>query len=208
MQVDLKGYPQDCFLYLWFHHYLFLVMFYWKQRNFITCVCVLILTELSAMGCYRPQLLFVVSLFLLLFLPKTQEWGQDGHTIVCKIAQVPYLLNFPLFSFMIHVFILYSWYLIYTWKTSSVMFDCSSLTFFVFFFSVSIRLASAIQLLRLWKNCCQNLQTMTWLAGVHGRIMWDLSIRGPLLCTLLILPIPFAITRITVWSSELYRIIL
>lgn len=77
------------------------------------------------MGCYRTQLLVVVSLFLLLFLPKTQGWGQDGHTIVCKIAQVPYLLNFLIHMLLgkqlQHMFQLN--YLIYTCKTSSVMFD-------------------------------------------------------------------------------------
>lgn len=38
------------------------------------------------MGFYRIQLLATVSLMLL--LPNTQGWGEDGHAIVCKIAQV------------------------------------------------------------------------------------------------------------------------
>ncbi|XP_057447846.1 endonuclease 2-like [Lotus japonicus] len=37
------------------------------------------------MGFYRLQLLATVSLMLL--LPNTQGWGEDGHAIVCKIAQ-------------------------------------------------------------------------------------------------------------------------
>lgn len=62
------------------------------------------------------------------------------------------------------------------------------------------RLALAIQLLRLWRNCCQNLQTMIWQASVHGQIMWGLSILGHLLCTLLILLTLFAVTRTKVRS--------
>ncbi|XP_061360654.1 endonuclease 2-like [Gastrolobium bilobum] len=37
------------------------------------------------MGCYRIQLVAIVSFMLL--LPNAQGWGDDGHAIVCKIAQ-------------------------------------------------------------------------------------------------------------------------
>ncbi|CAJ1932405.1 unnamed protein product [Sphenostylis stenocarpa] len=38
------------------------------------------------MGCYRVvQVVAIVSFMLL--LPKTHAWGEDGHAIVCKIAQ-------------------------------------------------------------------------------------------------------------------------
>ncbi|KAL2347603.1 hypothetical protein Fmac_001603 [Flemingia macrophylla] len=37
------------------------------------------------MGCYRIQLVAIVSFMLL--LPNTQGWGEEGHAIVCKIAQ-------------------------------------------------------------------------------------------------------------------------
>ncbi|KAL1295907.1 hypothetical protein HN51_056725 [Arachis hypogaea] len=37
------------------------------------------------MECYRMQVVVIVSLMLL--FPNTQGWGEDGHAIVCKIAQ-------------------------------------------------------------------------------------------------------------------------
>lgn len=39
------------------------------------------------MGCYRIVLVAIVSFLVL--LQNTQGWGDDGHAIVCKIAQVP-----------------------------------------------------------------------------------------------------------------------
>lgn len=39
------------------------------------------------MSCCRIQLVVIVSFMLL--LPNSQGWGDEGHTIVCKIAQVP-----------------------------------------------------------------------------------------------------------------------
>jgi len=41
-------------------------------------------------GCRVFQLVAIVSFLLL--LSKTHGWGEDGHTIVCKIAQVPLLI--------------------------------------------------------------------------------------------------------------------
>ncbi|KAJ1398302.1 S1/P1 nuclease [Sesbania bispinosa] len=38
------------------------------------------------MGCYRIEVVAIVSILLMLLL-RTQGWGQEGHTIVCKIAQ-------------------------------------------------------------------------------------------------------------------------
>lgn len=35
---------------------------------------------------YRIQLLAIVSLMLI--FPNTEGWGEDGHAIICKIAQV------------------------------------------------------------------------------------------------------------------------
>lgn len=70
-----------------------------------------------------------------------------------------------------------------------------SLTFFFLSLDLLSRLASALQLQRLWRNCCPNLPIMTWRASALGQIVWGLSSLGLLLCTLLILLTPFAITR-------------
>jgi len=38
------------------------------------------------MNCYKIVLVTIVSSMLL--VQNTDEWGEDGHVIVCKIAQV------------------------------------------------------------------------------------------------------------------------
>jgi len=43
------------------------------------------------MGCYRVVQLVAIVSFLLL-VPKTHAWGDEGHAIVCKIAQVHVLI--------------------------------------------------------------------------------------------------------------------
>jgi accessory gene regulator protein AgrB len=42
------------------------------------------------MGCYKIVLVTIVSFLLL--VQNTKGWGDDGHVIVCKIAQVSNLL--------------------------------------------------------------------------------------------------------------------
>jgi len=42
------------------------------------------------MKCHKIQLLVTLSFILL--LPNTKGWGEDGHAIVCRIAQVLLLL--------------------------------------------------------------------------------------------------------------------
>lgn len=129
---------------------------------------------------YRIQLVAIVS-FVLLF-PNTQGWGDDGHAIICKIAQVP-----SYFSFSSSLSV-----------PSSACF--TGVPLISLFLSVLNRLASAIRLLRLWKSCSQSLQKMTCRASAHGLIMSGLSIPGHLFCTLPILRRPFAVTTTTVSS--------
>jgi hypothetical protein len=47
------------------------------------------------MGCYRILLVAMVSFIIL--IQNTQGWGEDGHAIVCKIAQVS--LAFDIFQY-------------------------------------------------------------------------------------------------------------
>lgn len=151
-------------------------MYLFKTSSLFACYC---RVEHSTMGCYRIQLVAIFSFMLL--LPNTQGWGEEGHVIVCKIAQVHSLL-LPFFYLSLCLICL-------------IRQVCHN------FFSIFLnRLASATQLHRLWKSYCQNQQKMTWQPSVHGQIMSEKCFLGHLLCTLPILLTPFAVTRMTVSS--------
>jgi hypothetical protein len=54
------------------------------------------------MGCYRILLVAMVSFIIL--IQNTQGWGEDGHAIVCKIAQVSLAFDLSIFPtiFVVH----------------------------------------------------------------------------------------------------------
>lgn len=155
--------------------FLLLTSTFYLNRKFIIIIMRMILKR-KIMDFCRFQLA-VAALLLIVVFPKIQAWGEDGHAITCKIAQVRSCL-----------FCLYAFYIS----------ECVSL------FGFDDSLGWARRQRRQWEICCQNQQEMTWQVYVRGRIMSSLYIHGRLLCTTLTLLTPFAITSTTVSQSSCF----
>lgn len=111
------------------------------------------------------------SLLLVLHFPVIHGWGIEGHTTVCRIAQVPKSYHFIL-SFLLGV-------------------TTASLRLYIFVGVTS--LGWAMQQQMQCSNCYPSMQKMTWGVSAFGPIVSSFSITGHLPFTTLTLLTIFAL---------------